>query len=191
MQQQGFQTIAGMGTQSPLINQAMQQQSDVMGQNAINNPLLGQYYQAAADPMIQNYMSATAPGINASALKAGAFGGSGHAATVASGQEGLGRGLAALGAQIYEPAWQQQEQMKQQAAYMSPYLQQAQYMPAQMMMQAGGAQQQQQQNVLNALYQNQYGAANWPYQVLQMLGQGVGQAMGGTGGVTTIQTKAS
>lgn len=190
LQQQGFDAIAAQGGSSPLVDQAMQYQSSVMNQNAIDNPLLAQYFNAAAIPMVQQYRNATAPGIASSALKAGAFGGSGHQQAMSDAEQNLGQGLSSLAAGIYEPAWNQQAQMQQQAAYMSPTLQQASYLPAQQLLQAGGAQQQQAQNQLNTAYQNQYAQAGWPYQALQGLGQGVNLALGGAGSTTTIQTKS-
>lgn len=170
MQQQGFDAIQAQGGWNPLVGQAMASQSETMGQNAINNPLLGQYFNAAATPLTGQ--------MNAASLKSGGFGSYGS-------QAALGNTLSDLGAKIYEPAWEAQEQRRQQAAYMSPYLMQAGYYPSQMLMQAGGAQQAQAQNVLNTGYQNLYGQAGWPFEALDKLGQVIGQALG-TGSVQKV-----
>jgi len=187
----GMQAVTGGGpvNSTQLVNNAMQMQNSVMGQNAIDNPLLSKYFDSAADSLVGNFSKAVMPGINASALKAGAFGGSGHQQTVDMAQQNLMRGVEDLATQIYMPAWESQEARRQQAAYMSPYLQQASYVPGKELLAAGGAQQQQEQNVLNTLYQNLYNRANWPFQALNQLGQGVGMAMGGSGNTQTVQMK--
>lgn len=171
MQMQGLDAVQAQGAWNPLVGQAMGLQSNVMGQNAINNPLLAQYFSAAATPVTGQ--------MNAAALKSGNFGSYGT-------QAALGNTLGNMAANIYEPAWNQQEQLRQNAAYMSPYLMQAGYYPAQQLMQYGGAEQQQAQNVLNTGFQNLYGFAGWPFQDLNMLGQTIGLGMG-TGSSQTVQ----
>lgn len=170
MQLQGLDAIQAQGAWNPLVGQAMGLQSQTMGENAIDNPLLAQYFNAAATPVTGQ--------MNAAALKSGGFGSYGS-------QAALGNTLSDMAAKIYEPAWNQQEQLRQQAAYMSPYLMQAGYYPAQQLLQAGGAEQAQAQNVLNTAYQNLYGYAGWPFQALNMLGTGIGLGMG-SGSVQTV-----
>ena len=174
MQMAGFDAINQAGQRSPLVDQAMNFQSNVMNQNAIQNPLLSPYYsQAAGDVMGQ---------MNAAAVKQGTFGSEGQ-------QDYAGKTLNNLAVQLYEPAWNQQEQMRQQAAYMSPYLMQSSYFPSQMLMQAGGQQQNQAQNVLNTAYQNLYGQAGWPYDALEQLGRIISVGMG-SGGTQKVQFKS-
>lgn len=162
--------IQAQGGWNPLVGQAMGLQSQTMGQNAIDNPLLAQYFNASAVPVTGQ--------MNTAALRSGGFGSYGS-------QAALGNTMSDLAAKIYEPAWAQQEQFRQNAAQMSPYLMQAGYYPAQMLLQGGGAQQAQAQNVLNTAYQNLYGRAGWPYEALDMLGQTIGQALG-TGSVQKV-----
>lgn len=57
------------------------------------------------------YKNATAPSQMSAAVQSGAFGGSADAMQRALGQFQLGQNLANLGAQIYEPAWAQQQQL--------------------------------------------------------------------------------
>lgn len=85
-------------------------QPAAMGTQQIN-PYLDQYYQQAADTMTKLYQNATAPSAMSSAVAQGAFGGSADAMQRAMGQFQLGQNLANLGAQIYEPAWNQQQQL--------------------------------------------------------------------------------
>lgn len=170
MQMQGLGSIQAQGGWNPLVGQAMGLQSQTMGQNAVDNPLLGQYFNSAATPVTGQ--------MNAAALKSGGFGSYGA-------QAALGNTMSDMAAKIYEPAWAQQEQFRQQAAQMSPYLMQAGYYPAQQLLQAGGAQQQQAQNVLDKAYQNLYGMGGWPFQALDMLGTSVGLGLG-SGSVQTM-----
>jgi len=174
MQQAGFDAVSQMGQRSPLVDQAMGFQSNVMSQDALNNPLLNNYYTNAANQMMGS--------LNSGSVKAGAFGGSGA-------QDQSSQALSNLATQIYSPAWNQQEQQRQQAAYMSPYLMQSSYYPSQMLLGAGQQQQAQTQNILNAGYQNLYQQAGWPYQVLSDYGDILTKAMGG-GGTQTIRTKS-
>lgn len=171
MQMQGLNAIQAQGGWNPLVGQAMGLQSQTMGNNAIDNPLLAQYYNASVTPMVGQ--------MNSAALKSGGFGSYGA-------QAAMGNMLSDAAAKIYEPAWNQQEQLRQNAAQMSPYLMQAGYYPAQMLLQGGGAQQAQAQNVLNTGYQNLYGLAGWPFEDLNRLGTSVGLGLG-SGSVQTVQ----
>jgi hypothetical protein len=173
MQMGGFDAISAMGGRSPLVDQAMQFQSNVMNQDAANNPLLSDYFnRAAGDVMGQ---------MNSAAVRAGAYGGSGATETA-------GKTMNDLATSIYFPAWQEQERLRQNAAGMAPGLMQSSYFPSQMLLEAGGQQQAQAQNVLNTAYQNLYGQQGWPFDVLQMLAQvlGIGQGLGST---ATVKVK--
>ena len=69
-----------------------------------------------------------------------------------------------------------------------PNLASAAYIPSQQLMQSGALGQNQAQNVLNTGYQNLYNQATWPYQELNMLGQGFGNYPQGTGTQQTTST---
>jgi hypothetical protein len=127
--------------------------------NPSTNPSLGQYYNQAATNLTNQYATATAPSTMAAFQQAGAFDSSGYGQQVQQNAYGLGQGLATLGANIYEPAYQQQSAQQLQAA----------------------TQQQQQQNVNNANTANAAQAANWPYSILSQLGGALGLASGGGG----------
>lgn len=74
------------------------------------------------------------------------------------------------------------------AAGMAPSLASAAYIPSQQLWQSGQQGQNQLQNILNTAYQNLYGQSQWPYQALNMLGQGVGQ-VGSLGGGTNVNVQ--
>ena len=182
----GIAGVRSLGNEAPLVNQAIQYQSDVMGQNAINNPLLGEYFTAAADPLVRSYRLATAPGLTTSALKAGAFGSSGHQQARAENERGLGESLSKLGTSIYTPAWQEQERLRQTAALASPSLTQAAYFPSERLMQTGATEQKQAQDVLNAAFQNLFNMADWPFKIPEFLSRAI-TAMTGQTGTQTLE----
>jgi hypothetical protein len=103
---------AGMATM-PLAQQNFDQAKQAQG---AMNPYLNEYYNSAADQMTKLYKYSTAPSEMSAAAQAGAFGGSADAAQRMMGNFGLGQNLASLGAQIYEPAWAQQQQIGEQYA---------------------------------------------------------------------------
>ena len=185
LQQQGISGVAAKGATSPNIEQALAMLSKFMGQDAISNPLLAKYYEAAADPVTRSYRQATLPGINASALKAGAFGSSGHEQVVGESERILGETLNKLATGIYAPAWESQEKLKQEAARMTPGLVAQSYLPSQMLMETGGAEQKQVQNVLDTAYQNLYNMGGWPFQAIEMFANWLKTAMGSDAGVRT------
>ncbi len=187
LQNQGIGGVAAKGTTSPDIEQALSMLSATMGQNAINNPLLAQYYMAAADPVSRTYQKSVLPGINASALKAGAFGSSGHEQVVAESERVLGETLDKLATGIYSPAWNQQEVLRQNAAQLTPNLVAQSYLPSQMLMQTGGVEQKQMQEILNTAYQNLFNMAGWPFQAQDIFANALKIAMGTNAGTQTNQ----
>lgn len=160
------------------------------------NPYLANYYNAAAQPMIQNYENAVAPNILGNAASTGGVGGSGMQAAFGQAQSNLGQQLGNLSANIYEPAYAQNQAlaanlygqglgeqagltgqgfgMQQTAIGQTPSLIDAAYTPANQMMQSGAMGQNQIQNVLNSAYQNLYAQGQWPYTALNQLGGGLG-----------------
>jgi hypothetical protein len=107
------------------------------------------------------------------------MGSSGFAAEQGLAQSGLAQGLGTLGANIYEPAWQQGEQMKLTGAQSAAQnqLQQLGMIPNQASSLYGPGQQ------LFGLGQSQ---AQYPFSLLSEYGSAIGQAGGGTG--TSIST---
>lgn len=170
------------GTQG-FLNAAEQQQQDTINGAGLspNNPYLAQYFNTAAQPMINQYTQATAPNILQSAAQTGGLGGSGQAEAFKNAQSGLAEGLGNLGAGIYEPAYAQGVQNQQAAAQNAPNLASGQYIPSQQLMQSGQVGQNQAQNVLQTAYNNLYGTAQYPFQELSQLGGALGQAGGGAG----------
>lgn len=86
------------------------------GQMMGPNPYLNSYYNQAALPLVSNYQSATAPMLAAQFQQAGAFNSPGYNQASGLAQQGLGQSLATLGANIYEPAYQQESANRLAAA---------------------------------------------------------------------------
>jgi hypothetical protein len=157
------------------------------GAQAGPNPTLNAYYNQAAQQLGQNYTYATQPALAAQAQQAGAFNSSGYNQAQGLAQYGLGQSLATLGANIYEPAYQQGQTNELNAATTgaSSALSNL-YQPTQQLYNIGSTQQQQAQNTNNAATANAAQQANWPYSILSQLGAALGQASGGGG--TTVAT---
>lgn len=152
-----------------------------------NNPFLNNYYNQAANQLTQQYQNATMPGIMANGAQTGSVGGTGYNNAIQQAQYGLGQGLATLGANIYEPAYQQGQQLQYGAAQGLPGAAMSLYSPLSALYGAGATQQQGEQNVLNTNYQNALAAQNYPFQLIGQLGSAFG-ATSGAGG-TTISTQ--
>jgi hypothetical protein len=157
-----------------------------------SNPYLQQYYNAAAQPVVQNYEQAVAPNILGNAVAAGGLGSSGTEQAFSNAQSQLGQQLGNLSANIYEPAYEQGLAQQAAAIGQAPALASGQYIPSQEMAGVGQQQQQQAQNVLQTGYQNALAQGMWPYTALQMFGPIIGQATGGSGtSITTSPNPAS
>jgi hypothetical protein len=152
-----------------------------------NNPYLAAYYGAAAQPTVTNYQNAVQPGLQAQAEQTGSFGGTGMMAQQGVNQQNLGNTLANLGASIYEPAYQQGQQLQFQAGQALPGAAAAMYQPYQAQYGAGAAQQAQTQAGLNTGYQNALTQIQWPFALLSEYGQALGMGLGSGG--TTIGTQ--
>ena len=83
----------------------------VAGGGAGMNPYLAQYYNAAAQPLTQNFQNTVAPNLLANFANSGTVGGSGQQQAFNTAESNLSRGLADLGANLYEPAYQQAQQI--------------------------------------------------------------------------------
>lgn len=154
--------------------------------NPSSNPYLQSYYNAAALPMTQQFEFATDPSLMAQAQQAGVLDSSGFQQEQGLAQSALAQGLGNLGANIYEPAYQQGTQEQLGAAQNTGQQISNLYAPSQQLYNVGSTQQQQLQNTMNAQTANAGQAANWPFNLLSQLGGALGQASGG-GGVTVAQ----
>ena len=155
-----------------------------LANNPNTNPNLQAYANAAAGPLVQNYQQAVQPSLVAQAEQSGTLNSSGFNQAQSNAQYNLGQGLATQNANIYEPAYQLGTQEQMSAIQGTPAQVQGLYAPTQALYGLGATQQQQQQNVLNANTANATQAANWPFNLLSILGGGLGLASGG-GGTTT------
>lgn len=91
-------------------------QAYASGKMMAPNPYLNQYYNQAALNDTSQFKLATDPALMAQAQQAGAFNSSGFAQEQGLAQQGLGQSLATLGANIYEPAYQQESANRLAAA---------------------------------------------------------------------------
>ena len=182
-------TQAG-GAQDFLNSAQNQQLATLQGQylNPQSNPWLQSYYNAAAQPMVQQYQQAIAPNILQQAASSGTIGSQGMDQAFSNAQQGLAQGLGNLAANTFEPAYAQERQLQQNAATGAGNTASSQFIPSQEEMQSGQVGQNQAQNVLQTGYQNAYQQAMWPFQELQMFGQGLGTANGGMGNSVSVSS---
>lgn len=99
-----LETFARGGNQTPN-NPTLQAFAN--GQFAGPNPYLNQYYNQAANQLTQQYQLGTQPALMAEFQQAGAFNSPGFNQAQGLAQSQFGNSLATLGADIYEPAYQQ------------------------------------------------------------------------------------
>lgn len=177
------------GGAQDFLNSAQNQQLQTLQGAYLNpqsNPWLNAYYNAAAAPMIQNYEQAIAPNILQQAAQTGTIGSQGMDQAFGNAETALAQGLGNLGANIYEPAYQQERQLQQGAAQGAGGVASSQFIPSQELFQSGQIGQNQAQNVLQTGYQNAYQQAMWPFQELNFLGQALGTANGGSGNTVSV-----
>lgn len=183
------------GPTSGLLNSAIGEQSQIAGGSLMSpsgmNPAMQSYYNAMAQPMVSNYQNAVAPNILSTAAQTGTLGSPNTNQAFGTAEQNLSSGLANLGAEIAEPAYATNLNATMQAGANAPSLATGGFVPATELATSGATLQNQAQNVLNAQYQNENSAAMWPYQELNMLGQGLGLASGGAGTSTSLGTSGA
>lgn len=148
-----------------------------------SNPWLTDTYNAAAQAMGNQYAYNTAPSTMSQFAAGGGYGDSAYNSAQDQNAFGYGNNLANLGAQIYGGNYQFERGNQLNTMNNAGNIASNSYIPAEQLMNVGSMQQSQQQNVYNTDYQNAYNQANFPFQVLDMLGSSIGQ-MGGMGGVS-------
>jgi hypothetical protein len=182
-------TTALSGAESGAFNPALPLISDTLSGKYLDpntNPFLTATYNAAAQPLTENYQSAIAPGEMTGAIQAGAFGGSSDAEARALNQYQFGGQLQNLATNLYGQNYQQERQNQLGTLGELGKIGLGLNMPNEQLMNVGGTQQAQSQNELNTQYQNAYNQSAFPYQLLQMFtgGGGVG-SLGGGGGTSS------
>jgi hypothetical protein len=155
----GLNGLQGSASAQDLLSgQASDTANSILQGNNLNpssNPGLAAYYNAAAQPLTNQYNASTAPSQMSQAALSGAFGGSADAENRALGQYGFGNQLQNLAANIYEPAYEQGLNQQTSVLGMAPQLTQNLSTGSNTLLEGGGIQQQQSQAELNANYQNQ------------------------------------
>lgn len=176
-----------------------------------SNPFLRGTFNAAAQPVINAYQTAIAPGLTAASQRAGQFGSTAANEQGQLNQYNLGRNLDELAANIYggayntergiqssalnlnqqltAQAFQNERQRQIQAASMGPQAIAGLYQPANTLYGAGAQQQQQGQNVLDAAYANAVANYEAPFNELSGLGGAMLQAGGGGESTSKTSTK--
>jgi hypothetical protein len=144
-----------------------------------SNPYLGQTFNAAAAPVVQQYEDATEPGIQAEFERAGSFGGSAQNQAESIAQQNLGNTLQNLATNIYGGNYEQERQNQIRQQGLVPSLLDASFAPAGELMNIGGTQQQFGQQVLNTALANLENQYNFPFQLLGQLGAALPTAVGG------------
>lgn len=155
--------------------------------NPATNPWLKATFNAAAQPVTQQFRDTTAPGINGMFAQAGSFGGSANQQAMSDAQKNLGLTLDNLATGIYGGNYQQERQNQLQQQGMLGSLLNAGFMPSQELLGLGGQQQQQQQNILDTGVANAKQAFGFPFDLYSQLGSAIQQAIGGQG-VTTVKS---
>lgn len=180
-QMQAAQGITSYGQASPLTAGAQQEAAkDLSGQylSPSSNPQLKNYYDAAADSLVQQYKYATDPSLLAHGAQTGTLVSSPMVQQNQLARYNLGQNLSNLSAQIYEPAYEFERSQQANAMAQSPNLVNSQYIPSQQLWQLGSNMQGQAQNVMNSGYNNLQTLGLWPYQALGMYGNSLGAAAG-------------
>jgi hypothetical protein len=106
--------VGQLGNENALANQYQQagagMASNIMGGGLMNpsdNQYLQQYFNAAAQPLTQQFQQTVAPGILQNAAQTGTLGSAGQAQAYGNAENALSQGLGNLAAGIYEPAYAQ------------------------------------------------------------------------------------
>lgn len=184
-QQQGFGLGASMaGVDPSLINPTYQNYAATQQGKYLDpstNPWLKKTFEAAAQPVTQEFRDTTAPGIAGMFARAGSFGGSAGEQAMSDAQKNLGISLDNLATNIYGGNYQQERQNQLQQQGMLGSLIGAGFMPSQELLALGGQQQQQGQNILDAIRQNAIQKQQYPYDVLNQLGNAITAAVGNQG----------
>lgn len=139
--EQGLSQIEGMALAgSPLQDSAMQQaQSTVQGDYLNNNQFLQGAYNAAAQPMIDQWQNQIAPGIDSSFSGAGRMGSGLYAQQRNASEDTLSRGLADMGGKMAYQNYSDERNRQQEMIGAAPGMAASRYNDANQMMAVGGA----------------------------------------------------
>ena len=182
-EQTGLAQTAATGAEGQgAADAALQEQQDTLSGDYLSIPQ--SYLDALNSQTTTEYENTIAPSEMSAAAQTGAFGGSADAEARALNQFGLSTSLANANAGVYE----QERSNQLQAAQTLPALETGAGVPGEETLSAGGVEQQQEQTELNTEYQNEAQAAQWPYELLSFLGQGVTGIGGGDSTTTTAQS---
>lgn len=184
-------TIAGMGsTPDAGVSAASAMNTDTINGKYLDpstNPYLTATYNAAATPVTNSYMTATAPQTSSAFSAAGRYGSGSYNNAVSQNQQNLGTTLNNLATNIYSGNYQNERQNQITAAGMAPGLNQASFFNPTQSLLAGNQEQQNTQGALSDAY-NQYQMNQMmPWQNAQMY-QGLISGNYGQSGTTSGTT---
>ena len=152
-----------------------------------SNPYLQATYQAAAQPVMNNYLNAVYPSLRSSAAQAGQFGSSSDALMQGQAGYNLGQTLQSLGTGIYGQNYQAERANQMKAALEAPAISAEAFTYPQALMGAGTSIQQQQQQQLSDMVRQWTQQANYPQTQLQNYVAGIA-GLPISGGTTASQT---
>lgn len=189
-QVQGMDMAVGQANAAnPVGANAVQEVGRTVGGEYLNaNPYLDDMYNRAARAVTDQYQFATKPGLDAAAIRAGAFGdNSGYQQFDAMQRYNLGENLGNLATDIYGGNYQLERNRMLQGAQMFPSVYQGAVAPSQSVMGVGDVYRDYSQALLNQSYEDFEAKRLHNYRMLDVLGNAIGVAMGGGGSTVTTQ----
>lgn len=184
-QEAAMGNITGMtGGMQNYANLGLGQSAATIGGAYLNpetNPYIDATYDKAARAMTDQYQTAIAPSLMASAQQSGNFGGSAMNEIMAMSRYDLGENLGNLATSIYGGNYASERDRQLQTLNMLPNTLQAGYMPQQTALGIGAMEQGQEQQVLDTDYTNALSQTQFPFEILSGYGGALGQAGMGSG----------
>lgn len=171
LQQLGLQQTAQIAAAGdPLAASATGMLSDTLQGKYLDpstNPWLQSTYQAAADPVMKNFLNAVYPGLRSSAAQAGQFGGSTDQLLQGQAQYNLGKTLGDLGTGIFGQNYQAERANQLKGALEAPAISAEAFTYPQALVGAGSIYQNQAQTQLQDMVNQWAQKANYPQTMLQ------------------------
>ena len=152
--------------------------------NPDSNPWLQANAQKAMGDISSAYRFGTKPQTDAAASRSGAFGGSAWQEMVGNNERQLGDSLGAAANQFYGQNYMNERNNQMQGLNMMPAMQNLGYTDAQKLTGVGDNYRQYQQDLLNTQFGDWQEAQNYPFKMLDIMGNSISRTMGGGGSTT-------
>lgn len=184
-----FDTMGGLTPYAQnLVNlDAAQTAGTAQGQYLMpeSNPYIRATFNAAADPIAEQFRNSVTPGIMAAAQRSGQMNSSAMDELYGQSEREFGRTLSDLGTKIYGGNYAAERANQLAAQGRLPQVAQNLYAPSLTEAGVGAQYQAQRQAEMDTAYGNEAARAEWPYQLLSGMGSALGQAAGGMGSSVT------